>query len=109
MTDLASSLAIAAAQHGRRVYCGTIADLITSLEEAEAACRFQQRLKVLTHPALPVVAEIGDLPISRTGAMLFLQLMTRRYERASTQALRGETEPAAPHPGARRKKEITTG
>jgi len=44
----------------------------------------QARLKVLTHPALLVVDEIGHLPISRTGAMLFLQLMTRRYEPAST-------------------------
>ena len=44
----------------------------------------QARLKVLTHPALLVVDEIGYLPISRTGAMLFFQLMTRRYEHAST-------------------------
>ena len=78
-THLAISLAIAAAQSGRRVYCGTLADLITSLEEARppGGCR---RLKVLTHPALLVVDEIGYLPISRTGAMLFFQLMTRRYE-----------------------------
>ena len=83
-THLAISLAIAAAQSGRRVYYGTLADLITSLEEAQAAGRLQARLKVLTHPALLVVDEIGYLPISRTGAMLFFQLMTRRYERAST-------------------------
>ncbi len=78
------SLAIAAAQHGRRVYYGTLADLITTLEEAQASGRLQARLKVLTHPALLVVDEIGYLPISRTGAMLFFQLMTRRYEHAST-------------------------
>ena len=83
-THLAISLAIAAAQSGRRVYYGTLADLITSLEEAQAAGRLQARLKVLTHPALLVVDEIGYLPITRTGAMLFFQLMTRRYERAST-------------------------
>jgi DNA replication protein DnaC len=83
-THLAISLAIAAAQHGRRVYYGTLADLITSLEEAQASGKLQQRLKVLTHPAALVVDEIGYLPISRTGAMLFFQLMTRRYERAST-------------------------
>jgi DNA replication protein DnaC len=83
-THLAISLAIAAAQSGRRVYYGTLADLITSLEEAQAAGRLQSRLKILTHPALLVVDEIGYLPISRTGAMLFFQLMTRRYERAST-------------------------
>ncbi len=31
-----------------------------------------------------VVDEIGYVPISQTGAMLFYQLMSRRYERAST-------------------------
>lgn len=83
-THLAIGLAIAAAQSGRRVYYGTLADLINSLEEAQAAGRLQQRLKVLTHPSLLVVDEIGYLPVSRTGAMLFFQLMSRRYERAST-------------------------
>src|SRR5690606_36168825 len=83
-THLAISLAIAAAQGGRRVYYGTLADLITSLEEAQTAGKLQQRLKVLTHPAVLVVDEIGYLPISRTGAMLFFQLMARRYEQAST-------------------------
>src|SRR5690606_34134761 len=33
---------------------------------------------------LLVVDEIGYLPVSRTGAMLFFQLMSRRYEHAST-------------------------
>lgn len=36
-THLAISLAITAAQRGRRVYYGTLVDLITSLEEAQAA------------------------------------------------------------------------
>ena len=36
-THLAISLAITAAQLGRRVYYGTLVDLITSLEEAQAA------------------------------------------------------------------------
>jgi DNA replication protein DnaC len=83
-THLAISLAIAAAEHGRRVYYGTLGDLITSLEEAQAAGRLQHRLKILTHPALLVVDEIGYLPVSRTGAMHFFQLMTRRYETASS-------------------------
>src|SRR4029079_13273202 len=83
-THLAISLAIAAAQRGRRVYYGTLIDLITSLEEAQAAARLDRRLGVLTHPSLLVVDEIGYLPISRTGAVLFFQLMNRRYERAST-------------------------
>lgn len=82
-THLATSLAIAAAQSGRRVYYGTLADLITSLKEAQSAGRLHARLKELTHPALLVVDEIGYVPITRTGAMLSFQLMTRRYEHTS--------------------------
>ncbi len=83
-THLAISLAIATAQSGRRVYYGTLADLITSLEEAQQAGHLTQRLKTLIFPALLVVDEIGYLPISRTGAMLFFQLMSRRYETGAT-------------------------
>jgi DNA replication protein DnaC len=83
-THLAVSLAIAAAQSGRRVYYGTLAELITSLEEAQAAGRLARRLATLTHPSLLVVDEIGYLPVTRTGAVLFFQLIGRRYEHAST-------------------------
>ena len=44
----------------------------------------QSRLKVLTHPALLVVDEIGYLPIAARAPMLFVHRMTRRYEHAST-------------------------
>ena len=64
---MAISLGIAAAQSGRRVYYGTLADLITSLEKAQAAGHLQARLKVLTHPALLVVDEIGYLPTAARG------------------------------------------
>jgi DNA replication protein DnaC len=83
-THLAISLAIAAAQSGRRVYYGALADLITSLEEAKIAGQLGRRLKILTHPSLLVIDEIGYLPVSPTGAMLFFQLINRRYERVST-------------------------
>ena len=83
-THLAISLAIAAAQSGRRVYYGALADLITSLEEAKTAGQLGRRLKILTYPSLLVIDEIGYLPVSQTGAMLFFQLINRRYERAST-------------------------
>ena len=83
-THLAISLATAAAQHGRRVYYSTLADLVTSLEEAQAAGTLKRRLTVLSHPSLLVVDEIGYLPVSQSGAVLFFQLMGRRYEHAST-------------------------
>ena len=83
-THLALSLAVAAAEHGRRVYFTTLADLLHSLEEAQGAGRLTHRLRTLVFPSLMIIDEIGYLPISRTGAMLFFQLLTRRYEHAST-------------------------
>jgi DNA replication protein DnaC len=83
-THLAISLAVATAQSGRRVYYGTLADLITSLEDAQQAGHLTHRLRTLVFPSLLVVDEIGYLPVSRTGAMLFFQLMAKRYEHAST-------------------------
>ena len=83
-THLAISLAIAAAKFGRRVYYSTLADLVSGLEEAQANGNLKRRLSVLTHPSLMVVDEIGYIPISQRGAMLFFQLMSRRYEHAST-------------------------
>ena len=83
-THLAISLAIAAAQSGRRVYYGALANLITSLEEAKTAGQLGRRLNILTYPSLLVIDEIGYLPVSQSGAMFFFQLINRRYERAST-------------------------
>ena len=83
-THLAISLAIAAAEAGRRVYYGTLAALIESLTEAKAAGNLTRRLRVLTHPALLVVDEIGYLPINQDGAVLFFQLINARHEKAST-------------------------
>jgi DNA replication protein DnaC len=83
-THLAISLAIAAAESGRRVYYGTLVSLIESLEAARAAGQLSRRLRVLSHPALLIVDEIGYLPVSRDGAVLFFQLINHRYEHAST-------------------------
>ena len=54
------------------------------MTEAKAAGNLSRRLRVLTHPALLVVDEIGYLPISQDGAVLFFQLINARHERAST-------------------------
>ena len=49
-----------------------------------AARRVTRRLRALVFPSLMVIDEIGYLPITRTGAMLFFQLLSRRYEHAAT-------------------------
>ena len=41
-------------------------------------------MKTLVFPSLLIVDEIGYLPITKTGAMLFFQLVSKRYEHAST-------------------------
>ena len=47
--------------------------------------RIRAQLADLKMPgALEAIDEIGYLPVSQTGAMLFFQLINRRYERAST-------------------------
>ena len=66
-SHLAISLAIAAAESGRRVYYGTLAALIEFLVEAKTAGNLARRLKVLTHPSLLVVDEIGYLPVTQEG------------------------------------------
>jgi DNA replication protein DnaC len=83
-THLAISLAIAAARSGRRVCYGTLVGLIESLENARTAGQLARRLRVLGHPALLIVDEIGYLPVSRDGAVLFFQLINHRDEHAST-------------------------
>ena len=67
-THLAISLAITAVESGRKIYFGTLTDLVDSLEEAKAAGRLNRRLKTLTHPALLVVDEIGYLPVTQSAA-----------------------------------------
>ena len=43
--------------------------LIESLTEAKAASNLSRRLRVLTHPALLVVDEIGYMPVNQDGEM----------------------------------------
>ncbi len=83
-THLAVSLAIAAAERGKRVYYGTLADLVLSLVEAERQGRLRERLATLRQPSLLIVDEIGYLPVTSNGANLFFQLVNARYERNST-------------------------
>ena len=53
-------------------------------KHAQASGQLARRLRVLTDPAPLVVDEIGCLPVSRDGAVLFFQLVNARHEHAST-------------------------
>jgi DNA replication protein DnaC len=83
-THLAISLAVAAAERGRRIYYSTLSDLVLSLVEAEKLGKLRDRLAALKQPSLLVVDEIGYLPVTASGTNLFFQLVNARYEKAST-------------------------
>jgi DNA replication protein DnaC len=82
-THLAISLAVTAAERGRRIYFSTLSDLVLSLVEAEKQGRLRERLAILRNPSLLIVDEIGYLPVTASGTNLFFQLVNARYEKAS--------------------------
>lgn len=80
-THLSVALGIKAIEHGYRVLFVSAAHLISTLTKAVAENRLEEKLKLFTTPRLLIIDEIGYLPIDRSGANLFFQLISRRYER----------------------------
>jgi DNA replication protein DnaC len=80
-THLAVSLGMKAIEAGYRVLFTSAAHLIAALSKALAEGRLDEKLKFYTTPRLLIIDEIGYLPIDRTGANLFFQLISRRYEK----------------------------
>ena len=80
-THLAVSLGMKAIEAGYRVLFTSAAHLIAALNKALAEGKLDEKLKLYTTPRLLIIDEIGYLPIDRTGANLFFQLISRRYER----------------------------
>jgi len=82
-THLATALGVEAVKAGKSVYFGNLAEIIASLEKAEREGTLQTRIKFLTRNALMIVDEIGYLPLTKSGANLFFQLVNARYERGA--------------------------
>lgn len=80
-THLAVGLGLKAIEHGYRVLFTTAATMIATLTRALGENRLEEKLKTYTVPRLLIVDEIGYLPIDRSGANLFFQLISRRYEK----------------------------
>ena len=78
---LAVGLGLKAIEHGYRVLFTSAAAMVSALTKALAEGRLEEKLKVYTVPRLLVIDEIGYLQIDRTGANLFFQLISRRYEK----------------------------
>lgn len=80
-THLAVGLGLKAIEQGYRVFFTTAAAMIATLGKALAEGRLEEKIKLYTVPRLLIIDEIGYLPIDQTGANLFFQLISRRYEK----------------------------
>lgn len=83
-THLAIALGRAAVEAGHSVLFVSATALIATLAKAESESRFAEQLLFFAKPKLLIVDELGYLPFERRSAHLFFQLVTKRYERAST-------------------------
>lgn len=82
-SHLAIALAYEAIKAGKSVYLATLAEIITSLTKAEREGLLAQRIRFLTRTALLVIDEVGYLPLDKSGANLFFQLVNARYEKGA--------------------------
>ena len=80
-SHVAIGLGLKAIERGHRVLPTTAAAMMATLTRALTETRLEDKLKLYTIPRLLIIDEIGYLPIDRTGANLFFQLISRRYEK----------------------------
>ena len=83
-THLAIALAHAACVAGHSVLFVPAVDVLNNLTAAQHAHRLKTELKKYLAPRVLVLDEVGYLPIDKTGADLLFQVLSARYERAST-------------------------
>ena len=82
-THIAIALGYLATQAGIRVRFLSAADLIVLLEEAQKKERYKQTMQTMTIPKLLIIDEIGYLPLARSQADHFFQVVAKRYEKGS--------------------------
>ena len=82
-SHLAVALGVEAVKAGKSVYFATLAEIIDTLGKAEREGKLAQRIAFITRPALPVIDEVGYLPVQKGGANLFFQLVNARHERGA--------------------------
>ncbi len=75
---------LAACQKGLSVRFITAAALVHELMEARDERRLLRLQKQLASLRLLIIDEVGFVPLSKTGAELLFELVSRRYERGAT-------------------------
>lgn len=82
-TMLATGLAVAACQQGRRVRFTTLASLATELQEAESRRELARVVGRYARTELVVLDELGYLALPEGAAELVFQVVSERHERGS--------------------------
>jgi DNA replication protein DnaC len=82
-THLAIALGRAAVETAHSVLFVTATALIAALAKAQTEGHLAEQLTFFAKPKLLVIDELGYLPLERSSAHLFFQLVARRYERGS--------------------------
>ena len=83
-THVALGLGLAACQKGMSVSFTTAAALVNELMEARDERRLLRLQKQLASVKLPIIDELGFVPLSKTGAELLFEMISQRYERGAT-------------------------
>ena len=83
-THIALGLGLAACQKGLTVRFMTASSLVHELMEARDEKRLLRLQKTLSKVALLIIDELGFVPLSKTGAELLFELISRRYETGAT-------------------------
>ena len=83
-THVALGLGLAACQKGASVSFTTAAALVNELMEARDERRLLRVQKQMAAVKLLIIAELGFVPLSKTGAELLFEMISQRYERGAT-------------------------
>lgn len=83
-THLAIVLGMEAIHAGYSVYFITAQDLMRSLAKAQSKGQLEGRMRSLIKPQVLILDELGYLPLEPWEAAQFFQLVSARYEKAST-------------------------
>jgi len=83
-THIALALGLAACQRGLSVRFTTASQLVHELIEARDEKRLLRLQAQLAKVSLPIVDELGYVPLSQTGSELLFEVFSQRYERGAT-------------------------
>ena len=83
-THLASALAVHGCQSGYNVLFTSAVDIINQLSQAQKKGNFIQTLRKYIKVQLLVIDELGYMPIDKTGCDMLFQVISGRYEKATT-------------------------